>query len=227
MTTTSPNYLLMGSLDAARFQLAQRGKAMAEASLRAAALLREELKKIDGLPVLTDELIGKGGVAAMDPGKVTIMTSALGLTGPEAAEILRREKIAVELVDEDHVLFLVTYADDQAEFAKKAVLIRETLEKSRKPVRNLAPAAVLSKIPERRLLPRDAFFAPHERICFEKAQGRIIAETISFYPPGVPLIMPGEVITEELIAYARLMQEKKLLVSGPHDPSLREIEVIK
>lgn len=65
----------------------------------------------------------------MDPGKVTIMTSALGLTGPEAAEILRREKIAVELVDEDHVLFLVTYADDQAEFAKKAVLIRNVGKK--------------------------------------------------------------------------------------------------
>lgn len=70
---------------------------MAKASLRAAALLREELKKIDGLPVLTDELIGKGGVAAMDPGKVTIMTSALGLTGPEAAEILRREKLPLSL----------------------------------------------------------------------------------------------------------------------------------
>ena len=227
VTTTSPNYLLMGSLDAARFQLAQKGTAMAKASLRAAALLREELKKIDGLPVLTDELIGKGGVAAMDPGKVTIMTSALGLTGPEAAEILRREKIAVELVDEDHVLILVTYADDHAEFAQKAVLIRETLEKSRKPVRNVAPAAVLSKIPERRLLPRDAFFAPHERVPFDESAGRVTTESISFYPPGIPLIMPGEVITEELIAYARLMQEKKLLVSGPQDPSLREIEVIK
>ena len=111
---------------------------------------------------------------------------------------------------------------------KRAVLIRETLgKKAGNPVRNVAPAAVLSKIPERRLLPRDAFFAPHERVPFDESAGRVTTESISFYPPGIPLIMPGEVITEELIAYARLMQEKKLLVSGPQDPSLREIEVIK
>ena len=75
-------------------------------------------------------------------------------------------------------------------------------------------------------LPRDAFFARHEPVEFEQAAGRISGETISFYPPGIPLLMPGERITEKLIRYCREMQKKKLLVSGPRDSALRQIEVL-
>ena len=105
VTTTSPNYILMGSLDGAVAQLLDHGREMAEQSLRAGKLLRQVLRKLPGLPVLDQELLGQGGVAAVDGGKVTIQVSALGITGPEAAQALRQAGIAVELVDQDHVLF--------------------------------------------------------------------------------------------------------------------------
>ena len=227
VTTTSPNYLLMGSLDGARAQVARRGAAMAEDSIDAASVLRRELHKIEGLPVLENELNGQGGVVALDPGKVTIMTSALGITGPEAADALREEGIAVELVDEDHVLFLVTYADFGPDFVEIASRIREVLEQIRRPERQLLPVPPMRDIPDMVLTPREAFFHEKVRKAFSEAAGSIAGESISFYPPGIPLIMPGERITRELIAYCQSLQKKGLLVSGPRDRSLKIIEVIE
>jgi arginine decarboxylase len=227
VTTTSPNYLLMGSLDGARAQLEAHGAEMGEASLRAAGRLRRELKKVAGLPVLERELVGKGGVVDCDGGKVTIMTSPLGLSGMEAADILREAGIAVELADEDHVLFLVTYADDTEEFARVAGTIRDVLDTHRKPERKLVPAQPYLTLPKQRMLPREAFFKPRTSCPFEEAVGKISGESISFYPPGIPLIMPGEEIDAELIRYCRLMQARKLNVSGPRDASLETIEVIE
>ncbi|WP_432642538.1 aminotransferase class I/II-fold pyridoxal phosphate-dependent enzyme [Acidaminococcus sp.] len=226
VTTTSPNYLLMGALDGARAQLEEKGAAMAEASVRAAAVLRKALHQVPGLPVLENELNGKGGVVALDPGKVTIQVSQLGITGPEAADALRQAGIAVELVDQDHVLFLVTYADDNDAFPTIAERIATVLDGLRKPLRELPPVPPVLSIPEQVLPPREAFFAAKEMVPFEEAAGRVAGETLSFYPPGIPLIMPGERLTEELIAFSRRLQEKKLQVSGPHDPTLGTFEVL-
>lgn len=227
VTTTSPNYLLMGALDAAQAQLAERGKAMAEASVRAAETLRRRLHQVPGLPVLEQELVGKGGVTALDPGKITLQVSALGVTGPEAAEAFRQAGIAVELVDEDHVLLLVTYADEGPELEKVGETLCRVLEEIRKPEQKLGPVPPAADLPEMVVTPREAFFASHGPVAFEEAAGKIAGETISFYPPGIPLVMPGERITEELIRYCREMQKKKLLVSGPRDSSLQQIEVLR
>ena len=226
VTTTSPNYLLMGALDAAQAQLAEQGKAMGEASVRAAGVLRRMLHQVPGLPVLEQELVGQGGVAALDPGKITLQVSALGVTGPEAADALRQAGIAVELVDEDHVLLLVTYADEGPELEKMGRTLCQVLEAIRKPERDLKPVPPVAALPDMVKLPREAFFAGHRPVDFEKAAGLISGETISFYPPGIPLVMPGERITGELIRYCREMQERKLLVSGPRDSSLQQIEVL-
>lgn len=226
VTTTSPNYLLMGALDGARAQLEEKGAAMAQASVRAAAVLRNALHQVPGLPVLEDELCGKGGVVALDPGKVTIQVSKLGITGPEAADALRQAGIAVELVDQDHVLFLVTYADDNPEFPAIARRIATVLDGLRKPERTLPPVPPVLSIPEQVLTPREAFFAPKEAVPFREADGRVAGETLSFYPPGIPLIMPGERLTEELIAVSLELKEKQLQVSGPRDPSLETFEVL-
>ena len=227
VTTTSPNYLLMGALDAAQAQLAERGKAMAEASVRAAETLRRRLHQVPGLPVLEQELVGKGGVTALDPGKITLQVSALGVTGPEAAEAFRQAGIAVELVDEDHVLLLVTYADEGPELEKVGETLCRVLGEIRKPEQKLGPVPPAADLPEMVVTPREAFFASHGPVASEEAAGKIAGETISFYPPGIPLVMPGERITEELIRYCREMQKKKLLVSGPRDSSLQQIEVLR
>lgn len=227
VTTTSPNYLLMGALDGARAQVAARGREMAEASIRAAKILRDALHKIPGLPVLEQELTGKGGATALDPGKVTIRVSALGVTGPEAADALRQAGIAVELVDEEHVLLLVTYADDNPEFPGIAAKIADVLAKIRRPQKKILAAAPFRDIPAMAVLPREAFFAAHHAVNFQDAAGKISGESISFYPPGIPLIMPGEKITADLIAFCETMRGRGLVVSGPKDTSLKKIEVLE
>ena len=132
----------------------------------------------------------------------------------------------MELVDEDHVLLLVTYADEGPELEKMGRTLCQVLEAIRKPERDLKPVPPVAALPEMVKLPREAFFAGHRLVDFEKAAGLISGETISFYPPGIPLVMPGERITGELIRYCREMQERKLLVSGPRDSSLQQIEVL-
>ncbi|WP_235819639.1 Orn/Lys/Arg family decarboxylase [Acidaminococcus timonensis] len=96
----------------------------------------------------------------------------------------------------------------------------------RKPRRDLPPVPPVLSIPEQVLTPREAFFAPKERVSFREAAGRVAGETLSFYPPGIPLIMPGERLTKELIAFSLQLQEKRLQVSGPRDPSLQTFEVL-
>lgn len=226
VTTTSPNYILMGSLDGAVAQLLDHGREMAEQSLRAGKLLRQVLRKLPGLPVLDQELLGQGGVAAVDGGKVTIQVSALGITGPEAAQALREQGIAVELVDQDHVLFLVTYADDTPEFAAVAEKIRQVLEKMAKAAGAMLPVPEPAALPELVLPPRQAFFSRRHAVPFAEAAGEIAGESISFYPPGIPLVVPGERLTQEMLDYCRKLQAKGLLVSGPRDTTLETIEVM-
>ena len=135
LTTTSPNYLLMGSLDAARAQLAERGTSMMEDALHAARILRNELQKIPGLQVIgPEQVVGKFGVAALDLTKVAINVKDWPCSGIEAGEQLRKDKIAVELVDPQNVLFLVTYGD------WAPVQWQDTVEKICRSLRKLCPA---------------------------------------------------------------------------------------
>lgn len=227
VTTTSPNYLLMASLDAARAQLADNGQAMAEAAIHASEVLRKKLRTIPGLMVLDGDIIGRGGVAALDKTKVTINVRNLGLTGVEAGDLLRAAGVAVELVDETNVLFLLTYADDTAEFAKIANIIVATLSKARKNAPRATTAAAVQDLPKVRLWPRDAFFAATETIPFKEAAGRVSAEKLCFYPPGIPLLVPGEEITLELQQYCKKMLALGLNLTGPKDCTLQTIQVIK
>ena len=121
---------------------------------------------------------------------------------------------------------VVTYADANDEFAAVSAVIRDTLQAGRKTGRQLEPAKPYRTLPVQRMLPREAFFASRQAVPFEAAAGRICGESISFYPPGIPLIMPGEEIDSSLIRYCRQMQARKLNVSGPRDSLLQTIEVI-
>lgn len=129
LTTTSPNYLLMGSLDAARAQLAADGRGMMSRALAAADRLRESLTGLAGLRVLWEaDVAGRAGVTALDRTKVTLHLDRTDVTGIELGGRLREAGLAVELVDSRHVLFLVTYADAGAEWPAVCGRIRGVLE---------------------------------------------------------------------------------------------------
>lgn len=229
LTSTSPNYLLLSSLDAARSQLEAAGSSMVEAAARVALELRRKLQSVTGLELLDEKVLARGEVAGYDCTKVTVKVSGLGVTGMEAADLLRQAGIAVELADFNNVLFLLTYADDNPE-------IEAIMNKIEKVFRTIAamklpplgqPAAIRMPFPAAVMTAREAFWAETENVKLAEAAGRIAAEQVSFYPPGIPVILPGERLTGEVLAYCRALLNLRIPVSGPVDGTLKRIRVIK
>ena len=229
LTTTSPNYLLMASLDAARAQLAERGAEMAEAGLAVAERLRESLRSVKGLEILDARILERNEVAGFDGTKVTINVAGIGITGIEAGNILRENGLAVELVDRNNVLFLLTYADDNEEINSIIKKITEIFQKIKKQNKPILPSSANCEMPvaQQVLPPRRAFYADAEEVAFCEAVGRVSAEQISFYPPGIPVIIPGELVTKEILTYCQSMLALGLPVSGPQDGTLEKIQVVK
>lgn len=226
LTTTSPNYLLMASLDAARAQVQERGKEMAEAAVVAAQRLRAVCSKYAGLKLLSE---ADCGGLKLDVTKVTVNFAEWGYTGIEAGELLRQAGIAVELVDAQNVLFLVTYADVTGDYEEALAKIDNVLKNMEacKGDKACAPKAQSVPVTKVALPLREVFYGEKEAIALEESAGKICGEQVSFYPPGIPVLLPGEVITEEIITYCKMMKGLGLPVSGPADGSLRTIRVVK
>ena len=226
LTTTSPNYLLMASLDAARAQVQERGKEMAEAAVMAAQRLRAVCSKYAGLKLLSE---ADCGGLKLDVTKVTVNFAEWGYTGVEAGELLRQAGIAVELVDAQNVLFLVTYADVTKDYDVALEKIDAVLSRMEQCKRSKAQAECALEVPVTHMaLPlREVFYGAKEAVALEESAGKICGEQVSFYPPGIPVLLPGEVITEEIITYCTMMKGLGLPVSGPADGSLRTIRVVK
>ncbi len=192
LQSTSPNYLLLASLDIARLQMQSEGNRLLERAIDLAEFARKSIAAIDGLRVFDR-------AANFDPTKVTVNVSELGLTGLEAEQILRHElKIQCELSDANNVLFLITYADTQREIArlldalKKLASIKKSARLSIK--KFSSPPAII----EPGMTPREAFYAPTTAVKLRDAIGKICGEEVTFYPPGIPLLCPGELITSEI-----------------------------
>ena len=225
LTTTSPNYLLMASLDAARAQVQAYGGEMAAAAVQAAAKLRRLCASYSGLRVL--EEVDCGGLQ-LDSTKVTVNFAAWGYTGVEVGELFREARVAVELVDAYNVLFLVTYADVTTDYDEALARIAAVLDKMQAKKRAPLQLAAAAQVPQTQaVLPlRDVFYRAKRAVPLAQAVGKICGEQVSFYPPGIPVLLPGELVTEEIIAYCRAQKELGLPVSGPADSSLQTIRII-
>lgn len=225
LTTTSPNYLLMASLDAARAQVQAYGRKMAEAAVRAAQQLRR-LCAAHGLRVLDE---GDCGGLRLDTTKVTVNFAAWGYTGIEVGEALRKERIAVELVDAHNVLFLVTYADNTTDYAEALVRIDKVLcelEAQKRAPEHLLAAQAMPQT--KAVLPlREVFYSAKQSVPLAQAVGYICGEQVSFYPPGIPVLLPGELVTEAIVDYCRAQKSLGLPVSGPADSSLQTLRIVQ
>jgi len=226
--TTSPSYVLMASLDGARRQMALQGKELLEKTVRLAQVAREKINSLAGFSCLGAEVIGKPGAAALDPTKLTVNCQRTGLTGWQVEALLREKyQIQPELSAWNHLLFICTVGDGEAELAR---LVRALEEISWQSLGQLPLASALNYwgiIPEQIISPREAFFAPKERISLEKALGRISGEIIAPYPPGIPVLAPGEKINLKVLDYLLDIKNKGLKVQGPEDSSLESLIVIK
>jgi len=228
MQSTSPNEILLASLDLAREQMAEEGRECLASAIRLANDLRRRINEIEGLWAFGAEYTGAPGCTALDPLKITVQVTGLGLSGFAAEEELRRRNVACELADARNVLFLFSYADGEGETEQILGALRDMAA-------NCAPECIsrgvpsflsLPQIPETALAPREAYFARSESIASEHAEGRIAAETIVFYPPGIPVLAPGDRIDAETLRYLGAMKTIGVRVVGAADASLGTLMVI-
>jgi arginine/lysine/ornithine decarboxylase len=228
LTTTSTSYILLASLDAARRHLALNGRSMAEKAIELAEYARAEINSIPGLYCFGDDILGTDATFAYDPTKVCIHVRKLGITGYEAENWLReRYNIEVELSDMYNILCLITPGDTKETVdALIAALRRLSDENYNIRTANELWVVEIPEIPQLSLSPRDAFYGDTETIPFREAAGRIIAESIYVYPPGIPILLPGEVISQENINYITDHLKVGLPVKGPEDPTIENVKVI-
>ena len=200
--TTSPSSLLLASLDAARAHLAACGAELVEHGLAEIALLKAALVECTGLPVLGQELVGQDGVAAYDPLRLVIDVRAAPADGYELAAALRQAgDIQLELVTDRVLLAHLGIGEPILESGIRLVealcLVLEGL--GRQGARGEPLPAGAPPVARVELEPRDAFFAEHELVSLGEAAGRVSAESIVVYPPGIANILPGERFTQEIV----------------------------
>lgn len=230
--STSPNYILMASLDTARRQMAINGHQLLGDTIRRAQDARDRLNAIEGVYVFGRDRCAPGGLYDLDVTKLTINVTGLGMTGFMALDVLNEEfDIQSEMATLHNVLLIVTLGNDQRDLdrvveAFKVLADRAqrwgTLGTSALPTSLPMP----SGLPEARITPRDAFFAATETIPFESSAGRVCAEIVAPYPPGIPILAPGEVISLEAIEYLKVVHQMGGFINGPEDVRLRTIKVV-
>lgn len=227
LTTTSTSYILLASLDTARRQLALHGKEMSDRAIQLAETAREQINTIAGLYCPGSELLGSEATFDFDPTKVIVHVRHLGITGYECENWLREHyNLEVELSDMYNILVLITPGDDEQTVGQLLVALQH-LAKVHFEKNEIQELVVkIPEIPHLSLTPRDAFYGETEVVPFKESAGRIIAEFIYVYPPGIPILLPGEVISQQNIDYIVDHVEVGLPVKGPEDRSIEFVKVI-
>jgi arginine/lysine/ornithine decarboxylase len=229
LMTTSPNVLLYSAIDGWRRQMVRDGRRLLRETLELVRFVRDEVEQRDGLHVLREELLAAEASADLDPLHVLIDLSQLGITGYQAADWIR-EHCHVDLGMSDHrrVDATMSMADDRDTAGRLLAALDALVEAApgfEKPPRIDFPSYSDLEI-EPVLLPRDAFFGPTEQVPVEQAVGRVCAEQVTPYPPGIPALIPGERINAGVVDYLRSGLAAGMSLPDPADQSLETIKVV-
>ncbi|WP_096435589.1 aminotransferase class I/II-fold pyridoxal phosphate-dependent enzyme [Alteribacter populi] len=230
LTTTSTSYLLLASLDAARRHLAMNGKTFIAEAITLANHTRKVISEIPGFNCYGSEMLDDQAIYDIDPTKITISVKELGISGYEVEVWLRDHyQIEVELSDLYNILCIISFGDD-AKTVQKLIDALTKLSEEQLQSHKIEQKSELSvsvpNIPILALSPRDAFYSETETIPLDESPGRISAEFVMVYPPGIPILIPGEIIEEENLQYIEKNIEAGLPVQGPEDATLTYIRVI-
>lgn len=228
LTTTSTSYPILASLDTARRQLATNGYNLINEAIRLAKDARKRINHIPHLKCAGKEVLHSSATFDMDPTKLLISVKDLGITGHQAEEWLRENaNIEVELSDLYNILCIVTLGDSKKEINLLVNALQRMSTTFDSEAAILETNVSVPNIPALAMSPRDAFYAATEFVPLKEAAGRICAEFIMVYPPGIPIFIPGEIISEDNINYVVMNIEAGLPVKGPEDDTLQTIKVIK
>lgn len=218
--TTSASYLLMSSIDLARRKLALSGQAIFEKLIKEVADAKQEIKNIDGLDVITKENIDSKGIFNYDETKIVVRVNDLGLTGFEAYNILKKHYgVQPELAETYVVLFVASIGDDETTLKKLVESLKDMAKNFRKPSPFIVETRSMMIDPKTVISPREAYYSKKHQVKLDKAAGEICGESIMIYPPGIPLAIPGEKLTTEIIDHYKFYKSQNCVVINDEENS--------
>ncbi len=230
--TTSPSALLGGSLDAARRLASVHGERLLDETLAGIAATQEAIEEIPGLAVLDDRMVGRAGIAGWDPLRLTIDVRGTGATGYRLAKIAFEldDPIDFELAAENLVVAIFGLGEPAALAGERLIAaLRVAVDRlgegeAEPPQEPLAPPPPWGELA---MTPREAFLGPQEVVPFDRAAGRIAAESLAAYPPGIPNVLPGERLTGETLDYIAESVSHGGHVRGGSDRLLKTLRVTR
>ncbi|MGQ0601462.1 MAG: aminotransferase class I/II-fold pyridoxal phosphate-dependent enzyme [Anaerolineales bacterium] len=227
LKSSSPSVLLTSSLDAARRQMSLHGERLLTDAIERAQRARATIREIPGLWCYGAELVGAHGIAGHDPTKLVIRVSDAGWTGTGFAEQLwARFTLSVEFADPRHIIASISIADDDAKIDKLLACLRAIVEAGHALADDAPRMLTWPGMPPLIMSPRQATFARSCAVPLAGSVGRVCAEPVIPYPPGVPILMPGELIERELVEYVRELLALRIQIVGPEDRAVQTLRVV-
>lgn len=224
--TTSGSYLLLSSLDISRRNLALRGKESFARVMELAEYAREEINQIGGYYAFSREMINGSSIFDFDATKLSVHTLDIGLAGIEVYDILRDEyDIQIEFGDLGNMLAYLSIGDRKQEVERLVSALADIKRRYRKDKTGMLSQEYIS--PTVVMTPQESFYAEKESLPIKETRGRICSEFVMCYPPGIPILAPGEEITEKIIDYILYAKEKGCSMTGPEDEWIERLNVLK
>ena len=223
--TTSGSYLLMSSLDISRRNLALRGREVFRRVVQMAEYAREEINDIGGYYAFGQELIDGNAIYDFDATKLSVHTREIGLAGIEVYDLLRDEyDIQIEFGDIGNILAYLSMGDRLQELERLVSALAEIRRRRQRDSSGLLGQEYID--PEVAASPQEAFYAPKKSIPLQESAGYVCSEFVMCYPPGIPILAPGEKITPQILDYIEYARTKGCSLTGPEDPEIRRINVL-
>lgn len=223
--TTSGSYLLMSSLDISRRNLALRGKEVFRKVIEMAEYAREEINAVGGYYAYGRELINGDSIFDFDPTKLSVHTRDIGLAGIEVYDILRDEyDIQIEFGDIGNILAYLSIGDRMQELERLVSALAEIKRRYKKDPDGLLSQEYID--PEVVCSPQEAFYSQKKSIPINESSGFVCSEFVMCYPPGIPILAPGERITKDIIDYIQYAKAKGCSMTGSEDPDINNINVL-
>ena len=224
--TTSGSYLLMASLDMSRKNLALNGQEIFRKVRRLAKYAREEINQIGDYYAYCKELINGDSVYDFDVTKLSIFTLDIGLAGIEVYDLLRDEYgIQIEFGDIGNILAYISVGDSEANIERLVGALGEIQRRFKKDRAGLFDHEYIN--PEVVISPQTAFYGKKESLPLKQSANRVCSEFVMCYPPGIPILAPGERITREILDYIQYAKDKGCFMTGPEDMEINNLNVLK
>ena len=224
--TTSASYLLLSSLDLSRRNLALRGEECFAKVVDMAEYARDEINKIGGYYAYGKELVDSENVFDYDVTKLCIYTRNIGLTGIEVYDLLRDEyDIQIEFGDLGSIMAYISIGDRLRDIERLVGALEDIKRLYQKDGSNLTCVDFIE--PEVVRSPKQSFYADKKSVPLTESAGRVCGEFVMCYPPGIPILAPGELITEEIIEHILFTKEKGCSLQGAADPDVNNIRVLE